>query len=220
MGSLVLTQGQSSLTLSTTMSPKIQILTSIAFCLSCLLTGTGATLQPEPEEVSLSGVYGFFTNELVIRKFYVVLILQLIFTSAGWLLVHEIYRVFNPSVSTETNLEDLSNFVLSDEISLENTGIGIGYGIASSLFWLGLAQLGNPSSKRRSSDTEQSRLASQGWLPHDDLKRQGEEREEISLTEDVLPSLLARNSVLQQILINTVLTSSFLTFWGVMDLLA
>jgi len=169
MGSLVLTQGQSSLTLSTTMSPKIQILTSIAFCLSCLLTGTGATLQPEPEEVSLSGVYGFFTNELVIRKFYVVLILQ---------------------------------------------------GIASSLFWLGLAQLGNPSSKRRSSDTEQSRLASQGWLPHDDLKRQGEEREEISLTEDVLPSLLARNSVLQQILINTVLTSSFLTFWGVMDLLA
>jgi len=215
MGSLVLTQGQSSLTLSTTMSPKIQSLTSIVFCLSCLLTGTGATLQPEPEEVSLSGVYGFFTNELVIRKFYVVLILQLIFTSAGWLLVHEIYRVFNPSVSTETNLEELSNFILSDEISLENTGIGIGYGIASSLFWLGLAQLGNPSSKRRSSDTEQSRLASQGWL-----KRQGEEREEISLTEDVLPSLLTRTSVLQQILINTVLTSSFLTFWGVMDLLA
>ena len=73
-------------------------------------------------------------------------------------------------------------------------------GIASSLFWLGLAQLGNPSSKRRSSDTEQSRLASQGWL-----KRQGEEREEISLTEDVLPSLLTRTSAFQQILINTVL---------------
>ena len=84
-------------------------------------------------------------------------------------------------------------------------------GIASSLFWLGLAQLGNPSSKRRRSDTEQSRLASQGWLPHGDLKRQGEEREEISLTEDVLPSLLARNSVLQQILINTVLVRPYIT---------
>ena len=60
------------------MSPKKQILTSIAFCLSCLLTGTGATLQPELEEVSLSGVYGFFTNELVIRKFYVALILQVV----------------------------------------------------------------------------------------------------------------------------------------------
>ena len=66
------------MTLSTTMSPKIQILTSMTFCLSCLLTGTCATLQPEPEEVSLSGVYGFFTNELVIRKFYVVLILQVV----------------------------------------------------------------------------------------------------------------------------------------------
>ena len=114
-------------------------------------------------------------------------------------------------------------------------------GIASSLFWLGLAQLGNPSSKRRSGDTEEVRLASEGWLPHPgqaDLRRQGEE---ISLTEDVLPSLLTRNSVLQQILINTVLvsskieflfpiespsiienfqTSSFLSFWYVMDLLA
>ena len=60
------------------MSPKIQILTSMSFCLSCLLTGTGATLQPEPEEVSLSGVYGFFTNELVIRKFYVGLIFQVV----------------------------------------------------------------------------------------------------------------------------------------------
>merc|ERR1711971_849798 len=211
MGSLVLTQGQSSLTLSTTMSPKIQILPSMTFCLSCLLTGTGATLQPEPEEVSLSGVYGFFTNELVIRRFYVGLIFQLLFTSAGWLLAHEIYRVYNPSVSTETNLEELSNFVLSDQNSVGGAGIGIGYGIASSLFWLGLAQLGNPSSKKRSSDTEQSRLASQGWLPHSDLKRQGEEREEISLTEDVLPSLLARNSVLQQILINTVLVRPYIT---------
>eukprot|EP00493_Phyllostaurus_siculus_P003132 UN03146 len=60
------------------MSPKIQILTSLALCLSSLLTGTGATLQPKPEEVSLSGVYEFFTNELVIRKFYVSLILQVV----------------------------------------------------------------------------------------------------------------------------------------------
>ena len=51
---------------------------SLALCLSCLLVTTGATLQPEPEEVSLSGVYGFFTNELVIRKFYVSLILQVV----------------------------------------------------------------------------------------------------------------------------------------------
>ena len=85
-------------------------------------------------------------------------------------------------------------------------------GIASSLFWLGLAQLGNPSSKRRSGDTEEVGLASEGWLPHPgqaDLKRQGEE---ISLTEDVLPSLLTRNSVLQQILINTVLVSAKIEF--------
>ena len=54
-------------------------------------------------------------------------VFKLIFTSAGWLLVHEIYRVFNPSVSTETNIEELSNFVLSDQNSLGGAGIGIGY---------------------------------------------------------------------------------------------
>ena len=58
-------------------------LASLALCLSCLLVTTGATLQPEPEEVSLSGLYGFFTNELVIRKFYVSLILQVV-KIGGW----------------------------------------------------------------------------------------------------------------------------------------
>ena len=58
-------------------------LASLALCLTCLLVTTGATLQPEPEEVSLSGLYGFFTNELVIRKFYVSLILQVV-KIGGW----------------------------------------------------------------------------------------------------------------------------------------
>ena len=76
--SLVSTVGQSPLTLSITSSDMTHRLLSLALCLSCVLAGVGATLQPEPEEVSLSGVYGFFTNELVIRKFYVSLILQVV----------------------------------------------------------------------------------------------------------------------------------------------
>ena len=86
------------------------------------------------------------------------------------------------------------------------------------MFWLGLAQLGNPSSKRRSGEAEELGLASEGWLPTG-LQRQGEEREELSLTEDVLPSLLTRNSVVQQILINTVLVSADLLLWTSMTYL-
>ena len=137
--------------------------------------------------------------------------------------------MFNPSISTEVDQESLVNFILSDENSLKNAGIGIGYvsfdlfvsvyhlilsaaqGITGILFWLGLAQLGNPSSKRRSGEAEDVGLASEGWL-HTDLQRQGEDRE-VSLTEDVLPSLLTRNSVVQQILINTVLVSADLFLW-------
>ena len=78
--SLVSTVGQSPLTLSITSSDMTHRPLSLALCLSCVLAGAGATLQPEPEEVSLSGVYGFFTNELVIRKFYVSLILQVVKT--------------------------------------------------------------------------------------------------------------------------------------------
>ena len=137
--------------------------------------------------------------------------------------------MFNPSISTEVDQESLVNFILSDQNSLVNAGIGIGYvsfdffvsvhhlilsaaqGITGILFWLGLAQLGNPSSKRRSGEAEDVGLASEGWL-HTGLQRQGEDRE-VSLTEDVLPSLLTRNSVVQQILINTVLVSADLFLW-------
>ena len=151
-------------------------------------------------------------------------------------MIHEIYRIFNPSISTEVDQESLVNFILSDENSLKNAGIGIGYvsfylfvslyhlilsaaqGITGTLFWLGLAQLGNPSSKRRSGEAEEVGLASEGWLPTG-LQRQGEEREELSLTEDVLPSLLTRNSVVQQILINTVLVSADLLLWTSMTYL-
>ena len=59
------------------MSPVIMSSLSLVVSLSCLLTGAGATLQ-EPEEVSLDGVYNFFTSELVIRKFYVLLIFQVV----------------------------------------------------------------------------------------------------------------------------------------------
>ena len=59
------------------MSPVIASSLSLVVCLSCLFTEAGATLQ-EPEEVSLDGVYNFFTSELVIRKFYVLLIFQVV----------------------------------------------------------------------------------------------------------------------------------------------
>ena len=56
--------------------------------------------------------------------------------SVGWLLTHEIYKLWNPSVDTDPNYEGLANFVLSDQAALGGAGIGIGYvSINLSMTW-------------------------------------------------------------------------------------
>ena len=57
--------------------------------------------------------------------------------SVGWLLTHEIYKLWNPSVDTDPNYEGLTNFILSDQAALGGAGIGIGYvSINLSMTWL------------------------------------------------------------------------------------
>ena len=91
-------------------------------------------------------------------------------------------------------------------------------GIASSLLWLGLSQLGNPitSSKRRQLEEKNSRLgifdsnyldsftAANDIVTTVDISDKRLDNS-VSIIDDVLPSLLTRNGVLQQILINGVL---------------
>ena len=95
-------------------------------------------------------------------------------------------------------------------------------GIASSLLWLGLSQLGNPitsSSRRQLEEEKNSRLgifdsnnldSLTAANKVDDIATTGDTGDKrldnsVSIIDDVLPSLLTRNGVLQQILINGVL---------------
>ena len=94
-------------------------------------------------------------------------------------------------------------------------------GIASSLLWLGLSQLGNPitSSKRRQLEEKKSRLGIFDSNNLDSFTAANKVEDivttvdisdkrldnSVSIIDDVLPSLLTRNGVLQQILINGVL---------------
>ena len=56
--------------------------------------------------------------------------------SVGWLLTHEIYKLWNPSVDTDPNYEGLANFALSDQAALGGAVIGIGYvSINLSMTW-------------------------------------------------------------------------------------
>ena len=66
-------------------------------------------------------------------------------------------------------------------------------GIANSLLWLSLSRLGNPSpSKRKKERTgDNSKLA--------------DARQDISLIDDILPSMLNRQAVFMNTLINAVL---------------
>ena len=112
-------------------------------------------------------------------------------------------------------------------------------GIASSLAWIALSQLGNPTSKRRSSSVDD--LDMSGWSPltSDDDKVSRTGTSEISIIDDILPNMMTKNGVLMQILINAVLVThlqniliqafpilpyfqscSFLSFWAVMDLIS
>ena len=47
--------------------------------------------------------------------------------SVGWLLSHEVYKIWHPDVDTDPNFEGLSNFLFSDQAALGGAGIGIGY---------------------------------------------------------------------------------------------
>ena len=97
-------------------------------------------------------------------------------------------------------------------------------GIASSLLWLGLSQLGNPTTSSRQLEEEKnSRLGifDSNNLDSltvankvDDIATTVDTSDKrldnsVSIIDDVLPSLLTRNGVLQQILINGVLVRQY-----------
>ena len=77
-------------------------------------------------------------------------------------------------------------------------------GLTGALLWIGLSQLGNPASASRRSEE-----AAAHWLVLA-KEKETEAKQEVSLLEDVLPSQLSRNAVVQQTLINAVLVSRVL----------
>ena len=48
----------------------------LALLLLALATTEATQLQAQAEEVTFSGIYNFFTNELIIRRFYVIIVFQ------------------------------------------------------------------------------------------------------------------------------------------------
>ena len=50
----------------------------LALLLLALATTEATQLQAQAEEVTFSGIYNFFTNELIIRRFYVIIIFQVL----------------------------------------------------------------------------------------------------------------------------------------------
>merc|ERR1712218_26900 len=150
--------------------------------------------QTSPETTSIQEVVDFLTDDLTIKRFYVILTLQFSFLGLGWLVAHEMWRFINPSTDTDLSLTSLSDFLLDDQTGLTGATINAGYGIATTLGFLVLSQLGNPSTV-----TERR----EGHAPRSQDERQ------ISVVEDVLPSLLSRTGSLTQILINAMLYVSF-----------
>merc|ERR1711997_1299839 len=165
----------------------------VRYVLLILIAGqTCLATQPEAEQVSLSGVYNFLTDDLVARRFYVQIIAQFIFMSTGWLVSHEIWRLFNPETDTEVNVESLVNFVVTDQNSLGGASIGIGYGVTSAIFWILLSQLADPISVSESKTRPNADLI----LPLTENKDfDGSAGKDISISE-VLAGLLTRNGVL------------------------
>ena len=52
---------------------------------------------------------------------------QFIFISTGWLVSHEIWRLFNPDTDTEVDLDSLVNFIVTDQRGLGGASISLGY---------------------------------------------------------------------------------------------
>merc|ERR1712079_284070 len=100
--------------------------------------------------VNIEGLYEFFTDDNVAQEFSIVIISQFIFMTVGWLLTFPIWSLArgNPTPVEPPDLTALQDFILSDQSAAINTGIGVGYFIFGTLAWIGLAQLGEPESKR------------------------------------------------------------------------
>jgi len=184
-------------------------------------TPTSLATQSEPEQVSLSNVNNFFTSEMVQKRFIVQSVIQFIILSLGWLASYEVWRSFNPDTSTDPDVDSLANFLLDDETAVGNVALGIGYAISSSIVWVALSQLGNPiNSNRRRQIDNVSRSGVWNLINSDTLGSIQFPEKDVSITDDVLPSVFTRNNVLTQILINGVLTISFVSFWGFMDFIS
>ena len=56
-----------------------------------------------------------------------VLCFQFIFISTGWLVSHEIWRLFNPDTDTDVDLDSLVNFIVTDQRGLGGASISLGY---------------------------------------------------------------------------------------------
>ena len=47
--------------------------------------------------------------------------------SVGWLVSHEVWRIFHPETETEVRWDELANFVLDDEGAVDGVIISMGY---------------------------------------------------------------------------------------------
>jgi len=170
------------------------------------------------ETVDLGATYGFLTNDDIANRFTVLTILQLLFTTIGWFSLRNIWMLFRPDeVSSEIDTTALINFILSDQNAVSNVALGIGYGIAGSLMWLALAQLGTPLTSRSDAKANEKEDA----INYNDfnadtvLDKTDPDFNLVTLFDNVL----GLTSVLRSVLIQTVLSASFLSFWMVMRLL-
>ena len=72
----------------------------LALLLLALATAEATQLQTQAEEVTFSGIYNFFTNELIIRRFYVIIIFQVYYGAFTYAVTHhiqyklDIFKVF------------------------------------------------------------------------------------------------------------------------------
>lgn len=195
------------------------------------LISSSEAMQLEPEEVTLDGIYNFFSDDFTTKKFYVQIVMQAVITSVGWLVAHEVWRIFHPETETEVRWDELANYVLDDEGAVDGVIISMGYGIVASILTLGLSQIANPISRKRQNDVIGIEKA--GWFDGfkgniemgenlEIFERQTEDDDQngISIYNDVLPKVMSRTNIYTMILLQVVYNvPSFLFFWFLMDLM-
>jgi len=182
------------------------------------LSAQPRSLQAQPEPVDLGLIYDYFTNDATSSRFIISVFFQAIFNLVGYGVTTFLWTTFrgaNLPAAPASNVDPvtaITNQIFSDQAAATTVALAAGYAAVTSVVVVGLSQLGNPTPPATGRQTSS--------LFDEFGEKQAAPR--IGGIDDIVSAMdgvFTVSGALRFLILQLVLNSSILLFWGVMNLL-